>query len=265
MFHPTRLNCRIDHQPAGAAVNGADRDAAELQRRLTAALAHNVNNALAAVIAYLELALGETEANSLLHARLAEGLRCALGAAERVRRRVAFARRPEASHAAAVSLREAAEQAARRAGAEGPDLQIVLHVTGSPCTVRINEPLLHLVLEQVVSNAAEAMPGGGTLTLRAWDEGHRCCLSVGDTGHGLGAEVRRRLFEPFFTTKSFGHLGLGLSLCRDVIEARGGALHVTSTGGQGTTVTLSFPPTEESAAAPADAPHSPASADTVTI
>jgi signal transduction histidine kinase len=113
---------------------------------------------------------------------------------------------------------------------------------------------------------AEAMPGGGTLILRAWDEGPRRCLSVSDTGPGLGAEVRRNLFEPFFTTKSFGHLGLGLALCRDVLEAQGGALHVTSPEGQRTTVTLSFPPLAESAAALAAIHHSlPVPTDTFTI
>ena len=90
----------------------------------------------------------------------------------------------------------------------------------------------------------------GTLTLRAWDEGPRRCLSVADSGYGLSAEVRRHLFEPFFTTKSFGHLGLGLALCRDVIATQGGALHVTSAERQGTTVTLSSPP-------PADLPPRP--------
>ncbi len=88
------------------------------------------------------------------------------------------------------------------------------------------------------------MPERGTVALRAWDDGHRRCLSVADSGHGLGAEVRGHLFEPFFTTKSFGHLGLGLSLCRDVIEAHGGAVHLAGSDGGGTTVTLSFPPQE---------------------
>jgi signal transduction histidine kinase len=179
-----------------------------------------------------------------LAARLTEGLRCAFRAAERVRRMVAFSRRPEASHATEVCLRGAAERAAGRAAAT-PGLSVVLHGPELACPVRANEALLHLVLEQIISNAVEAMPGGGTLTLRAWDDGPRRCLSVGDTGHGLSAEVRRRLFEPFFTTKSFGHLGLGLALCRDVIEARGGALHVTGAEGHGTTVTLSFPPPDE--------------------
>jgi signal transduction histidine kinase len=263
MLHSTRLTCRVDHKPAaGAAAPEAPRDSAELPRRVTAALAHNVNNALAAVVGHLELALREADPDSPLRARLAQGLGCVFRAAERVRRMVAFARRPEASRAAALCLRGAAEEAARRA-ADTSSLRVVLHGPELPCPVRINESLLYLVLEQLVSNAVEAMPGGGTLTLTAWDEGPRRCLSVGDTGHGLSAEVRRRLFEPFFTTKSFGHLGLGLALCRDVIEGQGGALHVTGAEGEGTTVTLSFPPPDESDAEPT-APH-PTPADSFAI
>jgi signal transduction histidine kinase len=166
---------------------------------------------------------------------------------------VGFARRPEARQASAVCLRRAAEEAAHQAAAR-PGVSLTLSGPAAPCPVRANEPLLHLVLEQLVSNAAEAMPEGGTLALRAWDEGHRRCLSVGDSGPGLSAEARRHLFEPFFTTKGFGHLGLGLALCRDVIEAQGGALHLTSAEGHGTTVTLSFPPCEEPAAPVPSAP-----------
>src|SRR5439155_5405025 len=72
---------------------GADDEA--LLRRVAAKLAHNVNNALAGVISYLELALREAEPGTTLHRRLTEGLQCAWRAAERVRRMVAFARRPE--------------------------------------------------------------------------------------------------------------------------------------------------------------------------
>jgi signal transduction histidine kinase len=228
---------RIDHQLSNSAGNSAD-----LLRRLTAALAHNVNNGLVGVIAYLELSLREVEPGSSLHNSLTQGLNCALRAAQRVRRTVAFARRAEAQHVATVCLRDAAEQALRRADLDRPGLRVILQGEESSCPVRLNEPLLHLVLEQMVSNAIEAMPHGGSLTLRVWDEEHRRCLSVTDSGPGLPAEVRRHLFEPFVTTKSFGHLGLGLSLCRDVIESQGGALHITSTEGHGTTVTLSFPP-----------------------
>jgi signal transduction histidine kinase len=222
---------------------------------VAASLAHNVNNALTGVIGYLELALREAAAGTPLREHVSGGLRCAVLLAERVRRLVAFAARPGPdSRGAPASLGQAAEEAARRAALSRPGLRVVLAVPAADCPVPASLPLLHLVLEQLVSNALEAMPAGGVLSLRVWDEGPRRCLSVADTGHGLGAEARRRLFEPFFTTKSFGHLGLGLTLCRDMIEAQGGALHVSSAEGQGTTVTLAFPPAEEPAPAQA-APH----------
>jgi len=256
------LAYRIDHQTApgeaGPAAPVGGRDPAELLRRVTAVLAHNVNNALAGVIGYLELALREAEPGSSLHGRLSDGLRCALRVAERVRRMVAFARRPEARRESAVCLRGAAEHAAHRAAVEYPTLRVLQHLTGSRCPVRVNEALLHAVSDQVVSKAAESMPDGGTLTLRAWDEGPRRCLSVADSGCGLSPEVRRHLFESFFTTKSFGHLGIGLALCREIIEAQGGALHVTSAEGHGTTVTLSFPPPDDPGETSSIPPNPPA-------
>jgi signal transduction histidine kinase len=258
----TTVSYRVDPQPALAEATAVaatgGRASGELLRRLTAALAHNVNNALAGVVGYLELALRSAEPGSPVHAHLTHGLRCALQGAERVRRMVAFAHRPEAALPAMVCLKGAADRAVSRAAVDRPGLGVLLATPAASCPVRANEPLLELVLEQLISNAAEAMPEGGTLTLRAWDEGHRRCLSVGDSGPGLSSEVRRHLFEPYFTTKSFGHLGLGLALCRDVIEAQGGALHITSVEGYGTTVTLSFPPPEEVICVSAVAP----SADT---
>lgn len=246
------LTYRVDQPPARDPDRAADGPgSAVLLRRVAAGLAHNVNNALTGVIGYLELALREAEPGTPLHARLTEGLHCALRVAERVRRIVAFARRPPAGGGAPVCLRRAAEEAARRAAADCPRVTVSLHAPESPCPVRADEPLLRLVLEQVVSGAAEAMPAGGSLAVRAWDEGHRRCLSVADFGPGPTSEARPHLFERFVTAKSLGHLGIGLALCRDVIEAQGGALHVAGAEGHGTTVTLSFPPPVEDATPPA--------------
>jgi signal transduction histidine kinase len=228
--------------------------------RVAASLAHNVNNSLTAVIGCLELALRDAPAGTPLHGRLNDGLGCALRLAERVRRLVAFAMQPGAGEAAPTSLREAAEAGARRTALAYPRVAATVSAVPGECRVRVNLPLLNLVLEQLVSNAVEAMPSGGALRWRVWDEGRRRCLSLSDTGQGLSAEARAHLFEPFFTTKSFGHLGLGLALCRDVVEGQGGAIHVASAEGQGTTVILSFPPDEGAPAAPATAgPHAPLS------
>ena len=121
-----------------------------------------------------------------------------------------------------------------------PGLTVVVSNT-SAALVRGNAVLLQLALDQLVDNALDAMPQGGTLTLRVRDEGPAVYLGVTDTGGGLSEEARAHLFEPFVTTKCAGHLGLGLVLCRDLVQAQGGVLELHADPGAGTTATLRFP------------------------
>jgi signal transduction histidine kinase len=223
-------------------VPAADAGADPALRRLAAGLAHNVNNALTGVIGYLELALGEVPADSEQAAHLRNSLSCAFRAADTVRRIVTFAVRPPAADALAVlSLREAAR---RVLSGFTPSLPaaVTVQITGdSPGWIQADAALLDSALEQLLANAVEAMPHGGSLTLHLHEDGDRCCLSVRDTGPGIAPQVIAQLFEPFVTTKTSGHLGLGLALCRDLVRAQRGGLQVASVAGQGATVTLSFP------------------------
>ena len=213
-------------------------------RHVTAGLAHNVNNALLGIIANLELSLRETPGGTESHARLGSALLVAERLGERVRRLVAFVVSAVAAPPTAVCLRGVIKEAANHIAATRRDVCVQIVEHDGDGLVRANEPLLHLVMEQIVCNGLEAMPEGGTLFLRIREEKHRRCLSVTDTGRGLAPEVRARLFEPFFTTKSFGHLGLGLTLCHSALETMGGALHLTAADGSGTTATLSLPPAD---------------------
>ncbi len=103
--------------------------------------------------------------------------------------------------------------------------------------------LLANAVENLVRNALEAMPRGGTLTVRTWQEGDGVGLSVEDTGEGMNARTRERAFDDFYTTKATGS-GLGLAFVRRVVEAHGGRVSLTSHEGRGTTVTLRLPVTE---------------------
>jgi signal transduction histidine kinase len=117
----------------------------------------------------------------------------------------------------------------------------------------IDPSLVRHVLGNFISNAVDAMPGGGSLTVRARRDGDRLALSVTDTGAGISAETRKHIFEPFFTTKDAGKgTGLGLAICREIASALHGRIDVDSAPGTGSTFTLLLPaPAAAEAAAPA--------------
>lgn len=104
-------------------------------------------------------------------------------------------------------------------------------------------------LHELIANALDAMPSGGTLRLSASTTSGRDMITivVGDTGRGIPAEVLPEVCDPFFTTRPEG-TGLGLAIAKRFVEQNGGTLEIASAAGQGTTVSIRFP------AAPADAP-----------
>lgn len=104
----------------------------------------------------------------------------------------------------------------------------------------VDEGQLRQVLLNLVRNAREAMPKGGTLTLAARVVDKEIVLEVRDTGSGVPAEAREKIFEPLFSTKQ-GGTGLGLSLSRQIIEAHHGSLTVADAAGGGSIFTIRLP------------------------
>jgi PAS domain S-box-containing protein len=92
----------------------------------------------------------------------------------------------------------------------------------------------------IVRNAIDAMPNGGTLTISSKHSGADLEVVFSDTGLGMSDEVLERMWTPFFTTKAKG-MGLGLSICRRIVEAHNGRILVSSIEGKGTTFTVTFP------------------------
>jgi CheY-like chemotaxis protein len=109
-----------------------------------------------------------------------------------------------------------------------------LWVTGWPHALR--EALTNLVL-----NAVDAMPDGGTLELRGDRRGPRCAIEVSDSGVGMSRQVQSRLFEPFFTTKGEKGVGLGLAGVYGIVQRHGGEVEVDSEPGRGSTFRLLLP------------------------
>ncbi|HMB91165.1 MAG TPA: ATP-binding protein, partial [Rhodothermales bacterium] len=117
---------------------------------------------------------------------------------------------------------------------------------------------LHHVISNLIANAQHALkhsepPRQLTLTTTVHPEGAQVTLEVADTGPGIPEDIQHRIFEPFFTTRAQdGGSGLGLPLCRSIIEAHGGAIRLDSQVGQGTTVRITLPVAPPAATAPAE-------------
>jgi two-component system NtrC family sensor kinase len=107
------------------------------------------------------------------------------------------------------------------------------------------------LLLNLFTNAGDAMPNGGTLTIRVSVAEHEIMIEIADTGVGVATENLQRIMEPFFTTKPKGKgTGLGLPICRRIVQEHGGKLWITSAFNKGTTVHISLPLQGEMAEAP---------------
>jgi signal transduction histidine kinase len=146
---------------------------------------------------------------------------------------------------------------------------VVIRVTADPepAWVKCDRNALAQALMNLVTNANDALPRGGTISIRTAtgvvaerdarrlgcaSAGVHATLTVADDGRGMDEATRARLFEPFFTTKPRGHgTGLGLSMVRNLVQRTGGAVDVRSELDVGTAITLYLPRVEAAQGAPA--------------
>lgn len=112
---------------------------------------------------------------------------------------------------------------------------------GSVMPVRGNGAELREVCTNLVFNAVDAMPAGGSITFTSRMDGPDVVVTVGDTGHGMDERVRARIFDPFFTTKGPQGMGLGMSVAYGIVERHNGKISVESAVGKGTTFTIRLP------------------------
>jgi PAS domain S-box-containing protein len=124
----------------------------------------------------------------------------------------------------------------------GDHIRVSIETNAAGVSVVAEPGEIEQILLNLVSNAGDAMPAGGDLTVRTEAVDGRLALSVRDTGQGMDARTRERVFEPFFTTKEVGRgTGLGLSTVFALARQRGGEVAIASEVGQGTVVTVSLP------------------------
>lgn len=128
-----------------------------------------------------------------------------------------------------------------------PPIGFECRISDEPLRISADPELLHRALSNLVLNAMDAMPDGGTLTIEAGRHDESVELRISDTGTGMTAEECERLFTPYYTTKQHG-TGLGLAIVQSVISDHNGTIRVESTPGTGTTFVVELPSLAASAA-----------------
>jgi signal transduction histidine kinase len=124
------------------------------------------------------------------------------------------------------------------------DIDLKKNIPDEPVFINGNRSKLEQILVSIFTNAIQAMKSNGTLTVRldTDSENNTVSTSISDTGPGIREEDMKNIFEPFFTTKPVGEgTGLGLSVCRSLVQEHKGKIEVDSTPGEGTTFTITLP------------------------
>jgi nitrogen fixation negative regulator NifL len=224
---------------------------------MASGIAHDFNNALAAILGFSELLCQrpETLADKEKTLRYLQMINTAAQDAGNVvnRLREFYRHREEGEAFTPVDLNQLVQQAISltqpkwktQAEAKGIAIHTVTELGTIPA-VNGSAADLREALTNLIFNAVDAMPQGGTITLRTRSNNSHVILEVADTGMGMTEEVRRRCLEPFFTTKRDHGTGLGLSMVYGILQRHGGTVDIQTAPRRGTTFILSLPVNVES-------------------
>jgi two-component system cell cycle sensor histidine kinase/response regulator CckA len=249
--------------------------------RLAGGVAHDLNNALTAIVGYTELALGALAADHAARPDVDEIRRAAERAESVTRQLLAFSRK-QLLEPRVFSIQDSIA-ALQRMLERLLGATITLSATTAPNLPPIyGDPgQIQQALVNLAVNARDAMPDGGLLTLGATKvrisaayarrhpplvPGDYVEIAVADTGRGMSRETQRHIFEPFFTTKGVGKgTGLGLAMVYGTVKQSGGFIFVDSQEGRGTTFRLYLPPAAAQEARRPVAAGAPADAATILV
>ena len=231
---------------------------------LTGGLAHDFNNLLTVIIGNLDV-LQELTADNAAQKKLVElVLEASLRGAELTQQLLAFSRR-QPLHPKITKLGDLIEKTTRLLTPTlGENIRLDLQLQSDVGSILVDEAQMEAALINMAVNARDAMPNGGTLTIKTGKlqvdgkgtsqplglvPGQYSVVEMNDTGDGMPPEVLARIFEPFFTTKAAGKgTGLGLSMVYGFVRQSGGNISADSEVGKGTTLKLYFPCSEVVAA-----------------
>jgi signal transduction histidine kinase/ActR/RegA family two-component response regulator len=253
----------------------------EIIGQMAGDMAHDFNNILTAIIGYASIL--QAEANAHQKGYVEQILRSAEKASHLTQGLLSLSRK-QLLKAKPTNLNESIKSIEKLlTKIIGEERELKTRFAKGPLTVLADEVQLEQVFINLATNARDAMPGGGTLTIETipseLDQRHcqahgygmpgkYALISVTDTGTGMDERTRERIFEPFFTTKEGGRgTGLGLSVVYGIIKQHHGFINVHSQPGKGTTFTLYLPlvPPVKKKEAPARSSAQPQGAGTILL
>ena len=224
---------------------------------LAGGVAHDFNNILSAIVGYSHLTLSKMPADDPLKGNLKAILQSSERAATLIQSLLSFSRKqvinPKPTGLNDIVLRF--EEFLTRLIRE--DIKIITTCAGGDLTIFADRGQIEQLLMNLVTNARDAMPKGGTITIQTRSAhidkqyieergygkaGRYALLTVSDSGEGIDAETKSKIFEPFFTTKEQGKgTGLGLSMVYGIVKQNNGYIDVDSEPGRGTTFEIYLP------------------------
>jgi PAS domain S-box-containing protein len=230
---------------------------------LAGGIAHDFNNILNVILGYGGMVMDTMDAGSPSKGHMREVLNAADRAANLTRRLLVFSRKqvvevkPVDINELILGLQKLLVRIIRES------IDFTLDLADRPLIVPADAGQIEQVLINLVTNARDAIPESGRLTISTGlaevddayvaaygygKPGRYALITVADTGQGMDAEIQKKIFEPFFTTKGIGEgTGLGLSICYGIIKQHGGYIKVYSEPGQGTVFKIYLPLSEEAA------------------
>ena len=225
---------------------------------LAGGIAHDFNNILGAIIGYAEMALYDTQKDSMEHYNIDQVLRAGHRAKDLVKQILAFSRKSEQDKKI-ISLTPIIEEALKLLRASLPTtIEIKQNIEPNLDAIFADPTQMHQVMMNLCTNSAHAMGDtSGILNVELHNvdlnlkkaaqypelnPGPYVKLSIGDTGHGMDSATMDRIFDPYFTTKEQDKgTGMGLAVAHGIIKGHGGVIRVQSTPGKGTRFDILFP------------------------
>ena len=210
--------------------------------RIAAGVAHELNNPLDGVLRFVNLSMSRLTPSSPVNEYLGDAREGLNRMADIIKALLSFSRKSTGADNRCVNVNDVVKEAvdAMAPMAASQEIEVVLNLCDNGLTVRGGQ--LHQVFMNLIKNAYDAMPDGGALDITTLLHDDTVEVSFADHGSGISADVMENMFEPFVTTKEIGKgVGLGLSICKRIIERYQGKIRVETTPGEGSTFTVELP------------------------